>query len=53
MGNGLGSFGKAVTSNSRGPRYESSHRQTFYYLYIVKTKIKAQETGISIIILKN
>ena len=26
-GSGRGSNGKAVVSNSRGPRYESSHRQ--------------------------
>ena len=44
---GCGSIGKAVSSNARGPRFESSHRQTFisdFYLFTVncieKTKIK-------------
>ena len=46
-GSGGGSVGRAVTSNARGPRFESSHRQSFLldiYLftikYIEKTKIK-------------
>ena len=28
-GSGCGSVGRAVTSNSRGPRFESSHRQKY------------------------
>ena len=46
-GSGGGSVGRAVASNARGPRFESSHRQSFLldiYLftikYIEKTKIK-------------
>ena len=49
-GSGGGSVGRAVTSNARGPRFESSHRQSFLldiYLftikYIEKTKIKKKE----------
>ena len=29
MGSVSGSVGRAVASNTRGPRFESSHRQTF------------------------
>ena len=29
MGSGGGSVGRVVASNSRGPRFESSHRQKF------------------------
>ena len=29
MGSGGGSVGRVVASNSRGPRFESSHRQVF------------------------
>ena len=29
LGSGCGLVGRAVASNSRGPRFESSHRQTF------------------------
>ena len=49
-GSGGGSVGRAVASNARGPRFESSHRQSFLldiYLftikYIEKTKIKKKE----------
>ena len=31
MGSGCGSVGRAVASNTRGPRFESSHRQKFIY----------------------
>ena len=34
MGSVSGSVGRAVASNTRGPRFESSHRQKFIYLYI-------------------
>ena len=47
MGSGGGSVGRAVTLDARGPRFESSHQQTFIsdiYLYTVncfeKPKIK-------------
>ena len=30
-GNGCGSVGRAVASDTRGPRFESSHRQKFIY----------------------
>ena len=32
MGSGYGSVGKAVASNTRGPQFESSHRQKFIYI---------------------
>ena len=31
-GSGCGSVGRAVASDTRGPRFESSHRQKFNYL---------------------
>ena len=41
--------GRAVASKSIGPQFESSHRQTLYYLYTVNciemTKIKKKEAG--------
>ena len=47
MGRGGGSVGRAVALDARGPRFESSHQQTFIsdiYLYTVncfeKPKIK-------------
>ena len=44
MGSGCGSVDSAVTSETRGPQFESSHWQTLYYLFTViiieKTKIK-------------
>ena len=43
-GSGRGSVGKAVASDTIGLQFESSHRQTLYYLFTVncveKTKIK-------------
>ena len=49
-GSGGGSVGRAVASDVRGPRFESSHRQTFLsdiYLftinYIEKTKNKEKK----------
>ena len=32
MCSGCGSVGRVVASNSRGPRFESSHRQNFIYM---------------------
>ena len=53
QGSGCSSVGRAVASDIRGPRFESSHRQKFIYiehLFIVycqlcieKTKIKKKE----------
>ena len=31
VGNGFGSVGRTVASDTRGPRFESSHRQIFMY----------------------
>ena len=55
MGSGCGSVGRVVTSNTRGPRFESSHRQiyfihwTFVYcqLCIEKTKITKKRPGMA------
>ena len=48
-GSGCDSVGRAVAFDTRGPQFESSHRQTLYYLYTVncieKTKIKKKEVG--------
>ena len=53
VGSGCGSVGRAVASNTRGPRFESSHRQKKLYIYwtfvycqlcIEKTK-KEKEAG--------
>ena len=52
---GRDSVGKAVASNARGLRFESSHRQTFIsdiYLF-EKTKIKKKRPGMWPIFLKN
>ena len=32
VGSGCGSVGRAVASDTRGPRFESSHRQKFIYI---------------------
>ena len=43
VGSSCGSVGRAVASDTRGPRFESSHQQNLHYLYTVnsieKTKI--------------
>ena len=52
-GSGCGSVGRVVTSDSTGPRFESSHRQKIIYtlnicycqLCIEKRKIKKKEAG--------
>ena len=31
LGSGCGSVGRAVASNTRGPRFESSHQQKFIF----------------------
>ena len=51
-----GSVDRTVASDTRGPRFESSHRQILYYLFtgscIEKTKIKEKEAGIGPIFFK-
>ena len=32
VGSGCGSVGRAAASDTRGPRFESSHRQKFIYI---------------------
>ena len=34
MGSGCGAVGREVASDTRGPRFESSHRQKFIYIFI-------------------
>ena len=53
-GSGCGSVGRAVASNTRGPRFESSHWQKFIYIEhlftvncIEKTKIKEKRPGMA------
>ena len=50
QGSGCGSVGRAVASNARGPRFESSHWQTFilniYCQLHWKDENKEKETGI-------
>ena len=50
VGSGCGSVGKAVASDTRGLRFESSHPQNLYWTLITvncieKTKIKKKEAG--------
>ena len=50
MGSGCGSVGRAVAFDTRDPRFDSSHQQTFIkHLFNVncveKTKIKKKEAG--------
>ena len=40
MGSGCGAVGRAVASETRGPRFESSHRQN---LYVLSTVLKRQK----------
>ena len=49
-GSGCGSVGRAVAFDTRGPRFDSSHRQKFIeHLFIIncieKTKINKKEAG--------
>ena len=47
-GSGCGAVDRAVASNTRGPGFESSHRQLLlnnYLLFIEKTKNKEKEAG--------
>ena len=46
VGSGCGSVGRAVASNTRGPRFESSHRQKFInieHLYTVNCVLKKRK----------
>ena len=48
FGSGCGSVGRAVTSNTRGPRFESSLRQKFIHiehLFTVNCELKRQPAG--------
>ena len=53
VGSGCGSVGRAVASKSRGPRFESSHRQKFIFTLNIcllstvycKDKNKEKEAG--------
>ena len=51
VGSGGGSFGRVVSSDSRGPQFESSHRQKFimniYCQLYWKTKIKKKRPGMA------
>ena len=52
MGSGCNSVGRAVASDTRGPRFESSHRQNLYWTLftvncIEKTKIKKKRPGMA------
>ena len=43
FGNGCGSVGRAVASESRGPRFESSHWQTLLNICLLSTVLKRQK----------
>ena len=52
LGRGCGSVGRAIASNSRGPRFESSHLLDFTFniycqLSTEKTKIKKKRPGMA------
>ena len=52
VGSGCGSIGRAVASNTRDPRFEFSHQQTFIeHLFTVncveKTKIKKKRSDMA------
>ena len=52
MGSGCGSVGRAVDSDTRDPRFDSSHRQNFIeHLFIIncieKTKINKKRPGMA------
>ena len=52
MGSGCGSVGRAVAFDTRGPRFDSSHRQNFIeHLFIIncieKTKINKKRPGMA------
>ena len=50
QGSGCGAVGRAVASDTRGPRFESSHRQLLLNIYLLltvcrKDKNKEKEAG--------
>ena len=53
LGSGCGSVGRAVASDTRGPLFESSHRQKFIYILNIcllstvyrRDKYKEKEAG--------
>ena len=53
MGSGCGSVGRAAASDTRGPRFESSHWQTLLWKFsftvncIEKMKIKKDSPGMA------
>ena len=52
MGSGCGSVGRAVALDTRGPRFDSRHRQNFIeHLFIIncieKTKINKKRLGMA------
>ena len=42
-GSGCGAVGRAVASNTRGPRFESSHRQLLLNIYLLLTVCRKDE----------
>ena len=61
IGSGCGSVGRAVASDTRGPRFESSHQQKFIYTLNIcllsteywKDENKEKEAGIAQFFLKS
>ena len=53
MGSGCGAVGREVASDTRGPRFESSHRQKFIYIFVFcqlcieKTKERKKRPGMA------
>ena len=58
LGSGCGSVGRAVAFDTRGPRFDSSHRQNFIeHLFIIncieKMKINKKRPGMAHFLKKN
>ena len=50
MGSGCGSVGRVVASDTGGPQFESTHRQTLHYLFTVNCiENMYEEAGIGVI----
>ena len=50
MGSGCGSVGRGVASDTRGPRFESSHGETYIqtiFYSFEKTKTKKKSPGMA------
>ena len=43
LGSGCGSVGRAVASDTRGPRFESSHRQNLLNICLLSTVLKRRK----------